>query len=302
MNKPTNLNRRQFLKRTGIVLGGGIVAASVPIIYQANTPRDIGPAYRYWEQKQKGGLTDQEYIVMCATLAANPHNTQPWKFKIASDRIELFADRERNLGAADATRRMMQMGIGCAIENMHVAAKKLGYRLTIKDMDADQRFSTDGHCATLQLEKGTPGMHPWFEPLFRRQTVRSIYDTAAPPKRLIDTLAAQADLPGLKLIVQRSSPQLEAINNLNREAVRLFVADNKQYRAAMQWFRISRDEWIEKRDGIAIYTSTAPYLIKQAINYTVSPEDLYLDDFKQGEIDSVDTVAPATPLWGLLVG
>ena len=51
-------------------------------------------------------------------LAANPHNTQPWLFKIADTRIDVYADRARNLGSFDPFLREMHIGLACAVENM----------------------------------------------------------------------------------------------------------------------------------------------------------------------------------------
>ena len=48
------------------------------------------------------------------------------------------------------------------------------------------------------------------------------------------------------------------------------------------------------------FTGDAPAYIKQWVEWFASQEDLLGDDFKQGEIDSVDRMAPATPLWGLV--
>src|SRR2546430_13597191 len=40
-------------------------------------------------------------LVRAAILAASPHNTQPWLFKVAHSSIELHLNTRRNVGALD---------------------------------------------------------------------------------------------------------------------------------------------------------------------------------------------------------
>ena len=57
-------------------------------------------------------------LVAAAILAANPHDTQPWLFRIADETIEVLADASRHLGAMDPYLREMHIGLGAAIENL----------------------------------------------------------------------------------------------------------------------------------------------------------------------------------------
>ena len=62
-----------------------------------------------------------------AILAANPHNSQPWRFRVSDTQIDLFADRGRNLGTIDPFLREMHIGLGAALENLLLAAAVYGY-------------------------------------------------------------------------------------------------------------------------------------------------------------------------------
>jgi nitroreductase len=61
-------------------------------------------------------------LVRAALLASNPHNTQPWLFKLTPAKVELYAHTARNLGSFDPYLREMHIGLGCALENMLLAA------------------------------------------------------------------------------------------------------------------------------------------------------------------------------------
>ena len=68
-----------------------------------------------------------KFLIGCAALAPSSHNTQPWKFKIAEGQIEIFADDVRWLRVADADKREMFISVGCALENLLVAASRFGF-------------------------------------------------------------------------------------------------------------------------------------------------------------------------------
>jgi hypothetical protein len=62
-----------------------------------------------------------------AVLAPSSHNSQPWKFEIAGNRLRVFADPDRWLRVADSDRRELYLSVGCALENLLVAAEHFGF-------------------------------------------------------------------------------------------------------------------------------------------------------------------------------
>src|SRR5450432_1037546 len=78
-----------------------------------------GDAYSPWQLWSAPAIRNTPLaLVAAAILAANPHDTQPWLFRITESAIEIFADLSRNLGAMDAFVREMHLGLGCAIQNL----------------------------------------------------------------------------------------------------------------------------------------------------------------------------------------
>ena len=74
-----------------------------------------------------GSLTERlRFFVRYAVLAPSSHNTQPWKFRISADRLDLFMDQERWLKVADDDQRELHISIGCALENLLVIAEHFG--------------------------------------------------------------------------------------------------------------------------------------------------------------------------------
>lgn len=66
--------------------------------------------------------------VGAAILAASPHNTQPWVFRVTASGIDLYADPTRELGVIDPVRREHHVGLGCALENLTLALAARGLR------------------------------------------------------------------------------------------------------------------------------------------------------------------------------
>lgn len=86
---------------------GSLIAVSGGLVYRA-VDRGVfsalqGPAYEPWQnwrEPQAGPLN----LVRAAILAANPHNMQPWRFRVGDDQIDLYVDTTRNIGAVDPLR------------------------------------------------------------------------------------------------------------------------------------------------------------------------------------------------------
>lgn len=77
----------------------------------------------------EGGREKIKFLLNYAVLAPSSHNTQPWRFRIVDDeKIEIFADESRWLKIADADKREMFISIGCALENLLIAAAHFGLK------------------------------------------------------------------------------------------------------------------------------------------------------------------------------
>jgi hypothetical protein len=75
-----------------------------------------------------GGLEEQiEFLLHFATRAPSTYNTQPWKFRVSVDGVDVFADYTRRMPVADPGGRELLMSIGAAVMNLRVAAAHFGY-------------------------------------------------------------------------------------------------------------------------------------------------------------------------------
>ncbi len=119
------ISRRAVLKAAGI--GGGafvIAGAAVGIRGGMNGVwnQGQGEPYELWHSRQDTcGLVQ---LVAAGTLAANPHNIQPWSFVVDRDSIDLYAVPGRIMPVNDSDGRERIAGYGCAIHNIVLAARR----------------------------------------------------------------------------------------------------------------------------------------------------------------------------------
>lgn len=71
--------------------------------------------------------TQLRFLLRYAVLAPSVRNTQPWAFAIEGNSVLLYADWARGQPVADADDRELYLSLGCALENLLVAAEHYGF-------------------------------------------------------------------------------------------------------------------------------------------------------------------------------
>ncbi|MEO6880530.1 MAG: hypothetical protein ABI181_06195, partial [Mycobacteriaceae bacterium] len=74
------------------------------------------------------GLDEVQRLVATVGRAPSLYNSQPWAVRLHADRIELLADRSRQLHATDPQGRHLRLAVGAALFNLTVALARLGIR------------------------------------------------------------------------------------------------------------------------------------------------------------------------------
>lgn len=67
-------------------------------------------------------------VLTAAALAPSVHNTQPWRFRLTRDRIELHPDPTRRLPATDPEDRELRLSCGAALFNLRLGLRDHGIR------------------------------------------------------------------------------------------------------------------------------------------------------------------------------
>jgi hypothetical protein len=251
-------NRRQFLKAAGIggaavgVSGLGVVSwrASDQGVFEAGQ----GAAYAAWQEWDRG--TGPLLLVRAAILAANPHNTQPWRFAFSSSAVDVYVDLARNTGAMDPFRREQHIGLGCAVENLLIAAQAKGYdpRLTILPNPNNPTL-----IAHVDLGCGPESNGALYQSIPKRHTSRAPFDTShAVAQETVGALdAAVADISGASVVWITSDAQKRQIGQLIVEGAQAFSADAQQSSDGHRWWRDNWSDIQRYKDGMTLDTSGA---------------------------------------------
>jgi hypothetical protein len=246
------MSRRRLLKGIGIGAGAVLVVAAGGVVWrtvdQAILDPWSGPAYEPWSADLDGPAP--ESLVAAAILAANAHNTQPWLFHMAPDRIDVLADRSRAMGSMDPVLRELHLSLGCAIENLALAARAHGLMPDVALMP-----DGDGHdrVASIGLVAGTPDVTPLYRAIPRRHTDRAAYDTTRSLEpAVLATLAGLADDPDWGIAWLTDEADRARFGQLTIDATAAIIADPEQAADDYRWYRQDRHEIVRERDGITM--------------------------------------------------
>lgn len=257
------INRRKALQIAGATAVIGAGALTWRAVHQGVFSAGTGAAYDPWSNWRSDDPVRTLRLVRAAVLAANPHNSQPWMFRVSDGSIDLFADIRRNIGAIDPFLREMYVGVGCALENLLIAAGREGYAATVALLP-DSRNSA--HAAHIGLSSAPPASSELYQAIPLRHTNRGGYDSGRPvPADVLGRLAALgADLPEVRVIWFSTPEQRARIGNLIVAATEAIIADEQQSGDSAKWFRSTWRQVQEMRDGITFDAQSLPPLINAA--------------------------------------
>ncbi len=66
-------------------------------------------------------------VARYAALAPSGHNTQPWRLRIRAGRLDILPDLSRRTPIVDPDDHHLFVSLGCAAENLALAAGARGY-------------------------------------------------------------------------------------------------------------------------------------------------------------------------------
>jgi hypothetical protein len=168
-----------------------------------------------------------------ATLAPSVHNTQPWRFAIRGDSLEIRADRARQLPVLDPTGRQLHLSLGCAVFNARVSLADSGVGARVRmlpdprrpdlvaDLTIDPHTAVDERLAALE------------DAMRRRQTNRRKFtDSAVPDATVAEWVASAARESAVLRVVSGEQERLD-VAQLSQRADTMQIAD-AAYRAELR--------------------------------------------------------------------
>jgi len=246
------LSRRSMLHRIGVgaatVVVAGVGVGSYRVFDNGVLDAGSGDPYDAWSHWRDD--PSPLGAVGAAILAANPHNSQSWLFHVTPTAIDLFADPTRRIGTLDALDREHHVGLGCALENIVLAAGARGFRATVRLLP-DPNDPT--HVAGVDLSAAPVAQSRVHDAIGERHSNRGPYTTATVPAGVLESLVGDtADLPGVSVRWFSEPAERTALGALIIEATKAIIGDDQQSRDSFVWFRNNRDDIDTHKDGLTL--------------------------------------------------
>jgi nitroreductase len=193
-----------------------------------------------------------EELVRYATLAANGHNTQPWHFRLAAGGISIQPNFSRRTPVVDPDDHHLFVSLGCAAENLSLAAAASGRQGQVQFDPAG-----DGSVA-FEFGSGPVERSPLFEAIPERQLTRTVYYGRSVSNAVLETLAAATQVPGVDLILITERQQIERVLDLIVAGNSAQIADAAFVRELKSWIRYNPKHALETGDGLFSAASGNP--------------------------------------------
>lgn len=220
----------------GLLAGANVWAGEVSYEEAA---REI---WRHTNGVPAEGMAVLRELVRYAALAPNGHNTQPWKFRLRTDGVDILPDFARRTPVVDPDDHHIWVSLGCAAENLTLAAAAFGLRAAV-------RVSSNG--VHVDLTKAAAERAGLFEAIPRRQSTRCDYDGRALRKDELRALAQAAEAyPSVQTAVLTERAQLDRVRDLVVAGNTTQLGDPAFVEELKQWIRFGKDEAAARRDGL----------------------------------------------------
>lgn len=182
-------------------------------------------------------------LVRYATLAASSHNTQPWRFKLGAARISILPDLSRRCPEVDPDDHHLYASLGCAAENLLLAAEAAGLRGHVsRDASAS--------AVTLDLERARPSRSALFEAIPRRQCSRTGYDGKALSPGELSLLEQAGRGNGISVLILPRSDQKTAVAEYVAAGNRAQFGNPRWISEMREWIRFNRRDAVRTGDGL----------------------------------------------------
>ncbi len=191
-------------------------------------------------------------FIRFATLAANGHNTQPWLFRASNESIEILPDFTRRTPVVDPDDHHLFASLGCAAENLAIAAGARGRAGELSFNPAN-----DGSVA-FAFGGGQAVEPALFDAIPRRQSTRAEYDSRPVSAADLKRLANTASVPGVDLVLITERPQIDEVRDLVVAGNSAQMADQAFITELKSWLRFSPRQAIETGDGLFSAASGLP--------------------------------------------
>jgi len=178
-----------------------------------------------------------KFLLNFAVLAPSSHNSQPWRFEIQGNTIEIFLESSRRLPHSDKNDREAYISLGCAIENLLTAADYYGLSCAIQHFPDKQNESLAARIILVKNSKAdAPSQNHLIFSIPKRVTNRNKYKDELPPEPFLQEIKRYSD-NDLQIYVVTDQKQKEQLANTALTASIMAMEDKSFRRELSQYVK-----------------------------------------------------------------
>lgn len=247
-----------MLTGRGILAGGAAVLAvgGAGVMLSTRLAADRYTAFAVHLREPLNQSSGSRDLIRYATLAASGHNTQPWLFRQSAQAIAVVPDVSRRTPVVDPDDHHLYVGLGCAVENLEIAARATGRPGEVTDIGEGGAIFT----FLSQAETADPMVADLFQAIPLRQSTRSLYDGKPVASDQLERLSNGAVTDGVDIALITERPAIDRVRDLVIAGNDAQMADPAFIRELKDWLRFSPSAAMRKGDGLYAPTSGNPPL------------------------------------------
>jgi hypothetical protein len=200
--------------------------------------------WRHTEGNLANGSLLQRELVRYATLAPSSHNTQCWKFRLTKNAITILPDLHRRCPVVDPDDHHLYVSLGCAAENLVLAAQANG-------LNAVASFETAPiEVIQVSLESTQTLRSPLFEAIPKRQSTRAEYDGKPLANAELKLLEQAGTGNGVQVLMLTEKQAMENVLEYVMQGNAAQINDPAFIQELKSWIRFGDAEAVQTGDGL----------------------------------------------------
>lgn len=190
-----------------------------------------------------------------AVRAPSSHNTQPWRFRLVDDRVELYADRTRALPVVDPDDRALVISCGAALACIVVALRHHGHAGDVAVLPSPAVPDLLASIGRGASHTPTGPERQRFAAIDRRHSHRGGFEDRAVPAGVLTALVEDAAELGVGLHSVTDAAAKRQVAALVAEGDRVQMSDPRFRAELASWVRTN---YTRRVDGIPGYAFGIP--------------------------------------------
>jgi molybdopterin/thiamine biosynthesis adenylyltransferase/nitroreductase len=218
-------------------------------------------------------------IIRSGIQAPSGENTQPWKFKIEQNCIEIYIDKKADQSVFNVNQLASLISCGAAIENMIITANHFGQTANIRAVNELSGSDSTQLAATIELNpqehqlsaqtSSDRNKEDLFSYIPKRHTNRTLFDRKPIPQHDLNALQTSIhDLSKTSLLMITDRKQLSDIADLIYQADTIRAENKQAHEFFIDKIRFTSQEAEANKTGFPIKNLEAGLMGELLLSHT----------------------------------